>query len=271
MIRLAVSNIAWKGDDHASRLALARSCGAEGVELAASLLWEEPAKATPAQRSEARRVVSDAGLSVVGLHALTFTRPDLKVFGTDAERAALKDYLRAMGELCRDLGGRTMVFGSPTARRRGSLPADEALSRAADFFRSVAEDLSGSQLLIEPLAPAETDFIVTSDEGAALVRRVNHPSFALELDGRAMAETGGDYAAFTRHKDLLRHVQTSDPGLTEPGTQGIDHGPIGSALRASGYSGWLTLEMRRPDVDPEGALRRGLAALRRDYVGTVTA
>lgn len=273
MIRLAASNIAWKGDDHSAGLSLARAAGAEGVELAASLLWDEPVKATPSERSAARRLAQDSGLEVVGLHALTFTRPDLKLFGTAAERTALRDYLRATAELCRDLGGHTIVFGSPSARRRGTLPAAEADSIATEFFRGCAEDIAptGGLLLIEPLTPAEADFVTSADQGAALVRRVGHPAFRLELDGRVLAENREGYDAFSRLKDILAHVQTSDPGLSEPGSKGVDHAPLGAALRASGYAGWLTLEMRRPESDYAGALRRGLAALRRDYVGTVTA
>lgn len=272
-MKLAVSNIAWGSADLAGHLALIRDLGCEGVELAASVIWPEPADATSAQRRDLRALIQDRGLSVVGLHALTFTRPDLTLFGKDKPRAALRDYLKSMHELCRDLGGRTLVFGSPKSRRRGELPAGDAFKRAAEFFRACAEDAKafGVYLLIEPLTPAETDFVVSADEGAALARAAAHPNFRLELDGRVLAENGGDYGAFSRHRELLMHVQTSDPGLSEPGSAGVDHAPIGAALRASGYDGFVTLEMRRDAKDPEGAIRRGVAALREHYLGKVRA
>ncbi|MCX5796532.1 MAG: sugar phosphate isomerase/epimerase [Elusimicrobia bacterium] len=270
-MKLAVSNIAWGAEDLAGHLRLIRELGCAGVELAASLVWAEPAEATAAQRRELRSLIESGGLRTVGLHALTFTRPDLVLFGEAKPRAALGDYLKRMYELCRDLGGKTLVLGSPKSRRRGGLPIARADAIAADFFRSSAEHAQafGVYLLIEPLSPAETDYICGSDEGAALVRRVGHPHFRLELDGRALAETKEDYSAFSRHKDILMHVQTSDPGLAEPGSAGLDHGPIGAALRASGYEGYVTLEMRRDPKDCEGAIRRGVAALQEHYVGRV--
>ena len=272
-MKLAVSNIAWGADDLPGHLTLARELGCDGVELAASLIWPEPAEATAAQRKDLRARLSGSGLELVGLHALLFTRPELTLFESPEKRAATRDYLRRMFELCRDLGGRTLVFGSPKSRRRGELPEPEAFAVAADFFRASAEDARpfGVFLLIEPLSPMETDFIRSSKDGAALVARVGHPHFRLELDGRALAETGEDYGVFSKYHDILMHVQTSDPGLTVPGSAGVDHAPIGAALRASGYDRFVSLEMRRDPNDADGAMRRGVQALREHYLGEVRA
>ncbi len=272
-MKLAVSNIAWAGGDLEGNLRLLRELGVDGVELAPSLLWPEPAESTAAQRREARARLESEGLAAVGLHALLFTRRDLTLFESEGRRRQALDYLLRMCELCRDLGGRTLVFGSPPCRRRGALPREEALSIAADFFHEAGRGAGsfGVFMLIEPLTPAETDFIVSAEEGAELVRRADHPHFRLELDGRAMAENREDFSAFSKYREMLMHVQTSDPGLSEPGSKGIDHAPIGRALQKSGYGGFVSLEMRRDPADPKGAIRRGVEALKLHYLGGVSA
>ena len=45
---------------------------------------------------------------------------------------------------------------------------------------------AGVKLCLEPLAPAEADFINTADEAVEILDRVGHPNFVLHLDVKAM-------------------------------------------------------------------------------------
>ena len=160
-----------------------------------------------------------------------------------------------------------MVFGSGRNRSRGELPPKTAAEACLPFFHRVAEGCaqSGSYFLLEPLPPHEADFIQTSDEGASIARKVGHPHLALELDARAIAETDKDYSAYSRHKDLVLHVQTSDPGLRCPGSTGLDHAPIGAALAQAGYDRYVSIEIRRDDADCKGNIARAADYVRRHY------
>ena len=82
-----------------------------------------------------------------------------------------------------------MVFGSPQQRR---IPAGIHVGQATDFafdtFQQAAPTIRGRGRYtgLEPLAPAEGDFLTTCAEACRLLDRLDHPSFALHLDVKAM-------------------------------------------------------------------------------------
>jgi D-psicose/D-tagatose/L-ribulose 3-epimerase len=269
-MKLAVSNIAWEPDAWLAHLTLLRTLGCEGIELAPSVLWAEPVEATPASRAEIRRQMADAGLTCVGFHALFFTRPDLELFKDAASRREMVSYLTALAHLAGDLGAGVLVVGSPRNRTRHGRPYADALPWAADAYReaAVAAAPAGVEICIEPLPSKETEFIVSSDEGAALVSLVNHPAFGLHLDAKAMVEQGEDIeGALARHGRAARHFHVGDPGLAPPGSTGLDHAPIGAALRRSGYDRWVSIEMRRGFGPSADVIRDSVQYTRRCYFG----
>jgi sugar phosphate isomerase/epimerase len=250
-------------------LALLRELGCDGVELAPNAIWPEPVEATTAQRAALRRAVADAGLEVVGFHALFYTRPDLQLFADASSRRDWTAYLNQLSALCGELGGRRLIVGSPRNRVRHGRSDADSLAWATDAFREAADAAArnGVVVCIEPLPSRETEFIVSSDEGAALVRRVDHPGFGLHLDAKAMVEQGEDVAgALARHGRLARHFHVGDPGLAPPGSTGLDHRPIGRALRASGYDGYVSIEMRRGFGPTRDVVAASIDYTRRAYL-----
>lgn len=270
-MRLAVSNFAWPQDELDQHLALLERLGCDGVELATSRIWPEPVSSTPRQRRDLRDRLASHNLAAVGLHSLLSAQPDLALFETDPQRTRLTDYLKSMADVCADLGGRTMVFGSTRSRRRGDLPYEAALDVAAEAFRPAAAHAGqrGVFLCIEPLSSDETDFITCSAEGMDLVRRVDDPHFGLHLDAKAMMAAAEDYEAAIGHNVAhLRHFHVNDPGLAPPGSTGADHRPIARALRAAGYSGWISIEMFAGFGPSAEVIERSCAFVRRCYFST---
>src|SRR5206468_4672920 len=132
--------------------------------------------------AERRRVVrqqaADAGIPIVGLHWLLAKTDGLMLTSPDADvRARTAAYLGELARCCRDLGGELMVFGSPQQRR---VPPGHTREQAADFaldtFRRAAPAIadSGVRLCLEPLAPAEADFLMTCAETVELLDRIDH-------------------------------------------------------------------------------------------------
>lgn len=247
-MKLAVSNIAWGKEDLPGHLRLLSELGCAGVEIAPSINWEEPTTSTVAERRELRSLIEDHGLVVIGLHALFYTRPDLFILGDAKTRRSAIDYLKELIELCATLGGETLVFGSPSARKRGELTHAEAIKRAAEFFYECAVKAGEHDVyvLIEPLTTGETDFINSCTEGMELVWRVDHPHFRLHLDGRVMISNQENYDEICReYVGQYLHVHVSDTGLAPPGSTGMDHRPLGQALRKAHYDRYVSLEMRQ--------------------------
>ena len=78
------------------------------------------------------------------------------------------DYLRLLAEVCADLGGRIMVLGSP--KQRNLLPGvsyDDAEAYAVEVLHAAVAACKqyGVTLGLEPLGPAEGDFLLTAKVG----------------------------------------------------------------------------------------------------------
>ncbi len=76
MYKTAISNIAWGNVDERPFLEYIASKGLYGIELAPSIIWEEPVKATETELAKYRKRIESYGLRIVSFHALLYTRPD---------------------------------------------------------------------------------------------------------------------------------------------------------------------------------------------------
>lgn len=263
---IAVSNIAWPGgvEAHDEAMRILLDGGATGIEVAPSLLFTDPVHVTRDEVRATRDRFEKHGLPVVAMQALLFNKPDLKVFGTPVEQAALQEHLRAMATLAAGLGAKVLVFGSPKNRLRGSLTPAQAAEKAVPFFRSlgkIAEDL-GVAFGMEANPPAYgCDWLTTLDEAAAFVREVASPGVALHGDAGGMIMTGQSPPPFPAS---LVHHHASEPELA-PLTIRQEHKQIADWLRQTGHTGWISIEMRKPADNWQSALRQALDAAKTCY------
>src|SRR5512139_645585 len=95
-MKLSVSNIAWEQNALEEHLKLLRNLGCDGVEIAPSCIWKEPAEATREEIGRLKGMIEQHGLSVPAIHALLFTRPDLYLFGDRAVREQTVTYLKQL-------------------------------------------------------------------------------------------------------------------------------------------------------------------------------
>lgn len=226
----------------------ARECGYTGIEIAPFTIDADARRISPARRSEVRRQAERAGLEVLGLHWLLAKTEGFHVTSPDAAvRRATSDYVRELGRLCRDLGGWLLVFGSPV--QRNLLPGvshEQGLEYAAEVFgpaMSELEDL-GVTLAIEPLGPAEGNFLLTAADGVRLVRTIDSPNCRLHLDCKAMSSESKPIPDIIRDSaEWLVHFHANDANKLGPGFGELDFVPIFDALRQVGYGGWVSVEV----------------------------
>ena len=263
---LAVSNIAWPADpesrDEALRILL--DGGVTGVEVAPSLLFADPASASPDEITQTRALLEARGLPVVAMQALLFNRPNLKVFGTPQEQAALLDHLTAMARMASLLGARVLVFGSPKNRLKGALSASQADEAAAPFFRELGRRAHNLGVVfgIEANPPGYgCDWLTTLDEAAAFVEAVSSPGIALHGDAGGMIMTNQVPPATARP---LAHHHASEPNL-DPLTNRPEQAAIARWLADAGHQGWISIEMRKSENHWQLALRQAIAAARACY------
>lgn len=241
--------------------------GYTGVEVAPFTLATRPEDLSPQRRRALRNTAADCGLEIIGLHwLLAKTEGYHLTTGDEAVRRRTADYLCKLADLCADLGGTLMVFGSPAQR---NLPAgvsrEAAYDHAAEVFRRAMPHLQsrGVYLCLEPLTTRETNFCNTCADGWELIRRVGHSHFVLHQDVKAMLGEGRSLPELIReYAALTRHFHVNDSNLLGPGMGETDYRPIFTALRDSGYEGWVSVEVFDYSPGAEHIARASLEYMR---------
>jgi len=249
-----------------------KSIGYEGLEVAPFTLAPRITDVDAARRAELRKQAKDVGIEIIGLHWLLAGTQGLYLTSPDPEvRARTVEYLVALADATRDLGGNLMVFGSP--KQRSLLPGvswDQAFDFAVETFRRAMPGVAaaGVKICMEPLAPSETDFINTAAEGVRLIDAIGHPNFVLHLDVKAMSSEQMPIPDLIhQYASRTGHFHTNDPNLRGPGFGDMDFVPIFKALREAGYKGWASVEVFDYKPDPETIASQSIEYMRRSLVG----
>jgi sugar phosphate isomerase/epimerase len=270
-MRYAICNETFVGMPQSQVYDQLRALGYEGLEVAPFTLVDEGPvdvrRISAAERAQFAREVRAAGLEIIGLHWLLAKTTGFYLTSPEpAVRQRTADYLAALADLCADLGGTVMVLGSP--QQRNLLPGvshAEAVQYAADLLQTIMPQCErcGVTLAVEPLGPAEGDFLLTAAAGADLVRRVDSPACRLHLDVKAMSsEPTPIPEIIAEFASLTAHFHANDPNLLGPGMGEVDFRPILAALREAGYDGWVSVEAFKYEPSPLELARQSIENLR---------
>lgn len=269
-LRLAVSNIAWDPSEDDLVGDVLRAEGVSAIEIAPTKWRTSPLDASAAEIAALRYAWAERGLRIVAMQSLLFGHPELQLFGDTA--AAMQDYLRRMIAFGAEVGAHALVFGSPKNRRRGSLPIDDAMHRAADFFRPLGDFAAqhGVQLCIEANPAAYgCDFITTTAEAAALCRAIDSPGIAVNGDLGGMTISQEPLSStIADAADVFGHFHASEPDLALLGA-GADHAAAAAALATAGYRRWVSIEMRAASGSNTENVRAAVRAAKAAYAPLV--
>jgi sugar phosphate isomerase/epimerase len=248
MFRYAICNETFQDWPFDRAFALARECGYTGIEIAPFTLERYATKISAQRRAEVWRQAKAVGLEVVGLHWLLAKTEGFYLTSPEkCVRYKTADYLGELARLCHDVGGSIMVLGSP--QQRNLLPGvtkPQAMQYAADILTATLPVLEECDVTIavEPLGPAEGDFLLTAAEGRELVNLVGSPNVRLHLDCKAMASELQPPADIIRaNRDILAHFHANDPNRQGPGMGELDFVPIFQALKDIDWRGWVSVEV----------------------------
>ncbi len=258
-MKLALCNEVIREKDFAEQCAFAAALGYQALELAPFTVASEPSTIDAKACAEMRRIAAQEGIEICGLHWLLVAPPGLSLNGPDeAARRHTIDVMARLIAICADLGGQYLVHGSPAQR---SVAADDdpkvAWQRAVDSFRAVAADAeaAGVTYCVEPLGPAETNFINRIEEAVALIEEIDSPAFKTMIDTKAVAGSEAETAEALIERwvprGMIAHVQFNDQNRRGPGQGEMKFAGIIRALRRTGYDG--TIAMEPFDYVPDGA------------------
>jgi D-psicose/D-tagatose/L-ribulose 3-epimerase len=246
-MRISLCNEVVRDLDFAAQCTLAAALGYDGLEVAPFTLDAEAPHLLPAsRRADLRRAASDAGTTITSLHWLLVAPAGLSITTADsATRARTLDVMERLVALAADLGAALLVHGSPGARRieadGDAGRAEEAMARAGDWAAR-----HGVTYCLEPLDAGQTNWCTTVAEAAAIVQRIGNPALRTMLDtcsaGNGEADSVPALLERWMPSGLVAHIHLNDRNRRAPG-QGADRfGPVLSALRATGYTGFAAVE-----------------------------
>ncbi|KKB07039.1 isomerase [Devosia geojensis] len=136
-------------------------------------------------------------------------------------------------------------FHAPIGHFTGTGPSADEIRYGAEAHHAMAEraQANGIYLSLEHLNRFETYFLNTMEQASAYVAAVDHPAFAIMYDTfHANIEEQKQVRAIETiagHIGVL-HVSENDRGI--PGRGHIDFAEIFSAVRRTGFDGWVTVE-----------------------------
>jgi sugar phosphate isomerase/epimerase len=267
-MKFAICNETFGTRSFADTFSTIRKLGYTGVEIAPFTLapYNEPfdlSQVSAQKIVDVRTLAEDAGLEVVGLHWVLaktegyyLTSPDPTV------RRRTGEYFKTLVEVCADLGGKVVVIGSP--KQRNLLPGisyDDAEEYAAAVVRMAMAACRQYDVTIalEPLSPAEGDFMLTAESGIRLAEMVESPHCKLHLDVKAMCSEAKPIPEIIRDsRDWLVHFHANDANLLGPGMGDVDFRPIFAALKEIDYGGWVSVEVFKYEPSPDEIARRSI-------------
>jgi len=272
-MKFCLCNEMFEGWEFPKVCAEAKKAGYGAVEIAPFTLGKLADQVTPAERASLRKSASDAGVEIAGLHWLLAKTEGLHVNHPErAVRDRTADYLRHLTDLCADVGGKIMVFGSPNQRSicKG-LTQQQAWGYAVETFYRLTPKLEerGVTLCLEPLAPEETDFLNTAADAARMIREVGSKSFQLLLDVKAMSSEHTPIPDIIRaNRAVLKHFHANDANKRGPGFGDTDFRPIAAALKEINYRGWVSVEVFDFKPDPVTIATRSIEYLKKVFAQT---
>jgi sugar phosphate isomerase/epimerase len=235
----------------------AAECGYQGVEVAPFTLNTDVTKIPAAERTRLRKAADAAGIEVCGLHWILSKTEGFNLTTDDKDvREKTSIYLGELARLCRELGGGVMIFGSPMQRSRPqSMSLVQAYKNAAATLTDAIPVLEETKVkvLMEPLAPWETNFLLDAHSGVHLAKMVDSPQVGMMIDCKAMwaMEPEPIPDVIRRYKDWFGHFHANDPNLQGPGFGDLDFVPIFQALHDVNYDKWVSVEVFDYTPGPE--------------------
>ena len=247
--------------------------GMDAIDIAPGKYFPQPSSATEKEILDVKHWWSARGVEITGMQALLFGTAGLNVFGTFEVQVALLDHLDGVCRIGGVLGATRIVFGSPKNRDRSGLDDAQTMEVATAFFRKVAQSAERHGVIV-CLEPNPTrygaNFMCTSDETAAVVESIAHPSIKMQLDTGALTINGENPDAVLKaHSKLVGHIHASEPDLVPLGDGDTRHDLMATAIAEYLPHHLVTIEMVATKTEPPLiSVRRALMKAQLTYAST---
>ncbi len=199
-----------------------------------------------------------------------FIPGDIKLTGPSVNKDQEMIYVRKALDRVSQLGARTVVFGSGTARQfPDGFSKTEAFQQLVDFCKHLAPEARARHITIaiEPLRHEESNIINSMAEGLRLIEAVDDPNIQLNLDYYHLEMEKEDPSIILKAGDHIAHVHMANPtGRVFPlRWDEYNYAPLFEDLRKIGYDKEMSIEGATKDFANEAP--RAIAFLRGAMAG----
>ena len=178
--KLAISNIAWQKQDDEAVYTAMQQAGFTGLEIAPTRIFpENPYENLTSAALFGGYLKHRWGFEVPSLQSICTARTG-NIFDA-AQSEALLDYTAGAFQFAHSLNCPSLVFGCPKNRTR---PEGSTDAQAESFFMQAGNLAAryGVRLAIEANPPVYTNYLNGTAEAFALVKRLDNPGLAVNLD-----------------------------------------------------------------------------------------
>jgi sugar phosphate isomerase/epimerase len=185
----------------------------------------------------------------------TFLPGDMKCVGQAPAHQEILKFGETSFRRAQMAGIKTIVFGSGGARSiPEGFPAKEAKAQFVSLCKQLAPVAKKYNVIIslEPLNTRECNFINSLEEGADIVKAVNHESFRLLADVYHMLMEKESSSEIIKYGDLIYHTHIAEKnGRTAPGVHNEDFTPYFRALKQVDYQGRMAIECSWNNIEEQ--------------------
>lgn len=247
----------WFGGDWYENVTEAKKCGFSALE---NLSWANLDLDRAADFLKREEMVNSAILIESADESLKgFLEWEHGMVYEDSREPFLKSFSETVAA-CKKLGVPNIVATS--GNERFDIEREKQIEMVADLlseFGKIAEQ-SGICVVFEPLNVLVDHggyLISKSSEAFDLIRRVDSPAVKVLFDIYHQQITEGNVIRnITENIDLIGHFHIGDnPGRQEPGTGELNYAYIFSAIKNTGYDGYLAFECS-PSADAHEVARK---------------
>jgi len=270
MIQFGICNEIFKDWTLDDTFAYAAKVGYDAVEIAPFTIAKHVTDISAAQRQQIKDAAARHKIAISGIHWVLVQTEGLHLTHPDpAVRARTSAYFGELAKFCADIGGKTIVVGSPKQRNiLENVSAQQAWDFATEVFREpvMRAEQHGVTICFEPLAPSETNFVNTAACAIQFVEQLHTPHFKIILDVKAMSSEAKTIPDIIRESwPHFAYFHANDKNLKGPGFGEVDFLPIAAALKEVGYQGCVSVEVFNFDEGPEVIATQSLACLRKVF------
>lgn len=273
-MRFGICNEIYKDWTLADAMTHAKRTGYDVIEIAPFTLCKHVTDLGVTDRQRIRDTASAAGIGISGIHWVLVQTEGMHLTHPDAAvRQRTSDYFIELVRFCADIGGRSIIVGSPKQRSlMDGVTFDRAWEYATGVFKPAVAEAGqrGVTICFEPLAPVETDFINTAAEGIRFAKQFNSPAMSIILDVKAMSSEGKPVPQIIRESaGNFAYFHANDANLKGPGFGEVDFTPIFAALLDARYDGVVSVEVFKFEEGADVIARQSLDYMKRAAAGTV--